>query len=137
MADIQAETSDDETASVSRGKKVFRWSLIVTGILAALIAVGLAVSVSYSNIETIDRFMLDLKPWLGYWRLLLFAAVFGGWNRWSAMYALWASMSAEQLDLMIGCRWRMAAWVLVMEAVFSQHVLIDFVNNLLQAGAAS
>lgn len=137
MAYIKAKALDNETAGVSRGKKVFRWSLIVTGILAALIAIGLAVSVSYSNIETIDRFMLDSKPWLGYWRLLLFAAVFGGWNRWSAMYAVWVSMSAEQLDLMIGYRWRMAAWVLVMEAVFSQHVLIDFVNNLLQAGAAS
>lgn len=128
---IDVKASDNKQGSASRGRKVFRGSLIITALFAMLVAIGLAVSHSYTDIETINQFMSDSKPWLGYWRLLLFLTLFGGWNRWSAMYASWASMSPEQLERMISLRWRMAAWTLVMEAVFAQHVLSDFVSNVL------
>lgn len=120
-----------QATSESQGKKIYRWLLWLTIILSILVVISLAVSLAYSNVETIDQFVLDLKPWLAYWRLLVFLTVFGGWGLWAKMYARWTSMSENQLEQMMNIRWRMAIWVLVMEAVFSQHVLSDFVNTIL------
>ena len=115
-----------------RGTKVFKTLVMMACVLALIIIIGLAVSLSYSNVGTIDKFMLQSRPWLGVWRLLLFLIVFGFWPKWSVLYAGWASMNTEQLELMLAYRWRMALWVLVMEAVFSQKILSHFVNQLQQ-----
>ena len=115
-----------------RGTKVFKTLVLMTCVFALIIIIGLTVSVTYSNVEAIDQFMLQSRPWLGGWRLLVFLIIFGFWPKWSVLYAGWASMNTEQLELMLAYRWRMALWVLVMEAVFSQKILSHFVNQLLQ-----
>jgi len=115
-----------------RGTKVFKTLVMMACVLTLIIIIGLAVSLSYSNVEAIDQFMLQSRPWLGGWRLLVFLIIFGFWPKWSVLYAGWASMNTEQLELMLAYRWRMALWVLVMEAVFSQKILSHFVNQLQQ-----
>ena len=115
-----------------RGTKVFKTLVMMACVLTLIIIIGLAVSLSYSNVEAIDQFMLQSRPWLGGWRLLVFLIIFGFWPKWSVLYAGWASMNTEQLELMLAYRWRMALWVLVMESVFSQKILSHFVNQLQQ-----
>ncbi len=136
---IDNQQIDDETnekQSSQRGAKVFKTLVVMTCLFALIIIIGLAVSLSYSNVEAIDQFMLLSRPWLGVWRLLLFLIVFGFWSKWSVLYAGWVSMNTKQLELMLAVRWRMALWGLVMEAVFSQKTVSHFVNHLQQIGGA-
>lgn len=121
-------------ASQPQGSKVFIGSLKLTMALAVLIMIGLVISYTYSNLESVDTFITTAKPWLLFWRILLFLVLIAGWPQWSSIYAQWAVMNKAQLDRMLACRWQIALWLLVMEAVFSQNVLSEFVNNLITRG---
>jgi len=123
-------------ASQQQGSKVFIVSLKLTMTLAVLIIIGLVISLAYSNLESVDKFITTTKPWLLFWRILLFLALIAGWPQWSTMYAQWAGMDKAQLNSMLGCRWRIALWLLIMEAVLSQGVLSEFVNKLITTDVA-
>lgn len=123
-------------ASQQQGTKVFIVSLKLTMTLAVLIIIGLVISYVYSNLESVDKFITTTKPWLLFWRMLLFLALIAGWPQWSVMYAKWATLTEAQLIRMLECRWRIALWLLVMEAVLSQGVLSEFVNNLITTETA-
>jgi len=122
--------------SQQQGTKVFTVSLKLTLALAVLIMIGLVISYAYSNLESVDKFITTAKPWLLFWRMLLFLALIAGWPQWSTLYAQWAGMNKAQLDRMLEYRWRMALWLLVMEAVLSQGILSEFVNGLVTKDAA-
>lgn len=122
-------------ASQPQGSKVFIGSLKLTMALAVLIMIGLVISYTYSNLESVDKFISTAKPWLLFWRMLLFLVLIAGWPQWSVFYAQWAGMDKAQLDRMLEYRWRIALWLLVMEAVFSQNVLSEFVNHVVTRGA--
>lgn len=104
--------------------------------LAFLIIIGLVISYAYTNLESVDRLMITAKPWLLLWRMVVFLVLIAGWPQWSAMYAQWAGMNKAQLDRMLGCRWRIALWLLVMESVLSQGILSEFANNLVTRDTA-
>ncbi len=119
-----------------QGSKVFIRSLKLTMILAVLIMIGLVIGYAYINLESVDKFITTAKPWLLFWRMLLFLTIIAGWPQWSTMYTQWAGMNKAQLDRMLECRWRIALWLLVMEAVLSQGILSEFVNGLVTKGTA-
>jgi len=123
-------------ASQQHGTKVFIVSLKLTVTLAVLIIIGLVISLAYSNLASVDKFITTTKPWLLFWRILLFLALIAGWSQWSSLYAEWAGMNKAQLDRMLEYRWRIALWLLVMEAVLSQGVLSEFVNGLVTKDTA-
>lgn len=113
-----------------RGRQAFTGSLWVTAILSLAIAIGLMVASHYYPIDTIKRAVESAEWPLAVWRIGLFLAIIGGWPRWSVLYAAWAGLSAEQWALMLSYRWRMALWLLVMEAVLSHGVVVQFIDNL-------
>lgn len=126
----------DSVFSQQQGAKVFIRSLKSTMALAVLIIIGLVVSYAYTNLESIDKLIKTAKPWLLSWRVLAFLVLIAGWQQWSNMYAQWAGMNKAQLGRMLAYRWRIALWLLVMEAVLSQGVLTEFVNNLVTRNTA-
>lgn len=113
-----------------RGRQVFTWSVLITAGGAVLIAVGLIVASNYVPIGTIVRTVESAEWPLTVWRIGLFLAIIGGWPRWSALYASWAGLNARQRAFMLNYRWRMALWLLVMEAVLSHGVVVEFIENL-------
>lgn len=117
-------------AASKRGQQVFKWSVLVTAIGSLVIAIGLIVASHYYPIETIKRAVESAEWPLAVWRIALFVAIIGGWPRWSVLYAAWAGLSNEQLTFMLNYRWRMALWLLLMEAVLSHGVVVDFIDNL-------
>jgi len=123
-------------ASQQQGAKVFKVSLKLTMALAVLIIAGLMISYAYTNLESVDKFITTTKPWLLFWRMLVFLALIAGWPQWSSMYAQWAEMNKAQLNRMLKYRWRIALWLLIMEAVLSQGILSEFVNKLITTDAA-
>jgi len=119
-----------------QGSKVFIRSLKLTMTLAILIMIGLVIGYAYTNLESVDKFITTTKPWLLFWRMLLFLALIAGWSQWSVMYAKWATLTEAQLIRMLECRWRIALWLLIMEVVLSQGILSEFVNGLVTRDAA-
>ncbi len=122
--------------SQQQGAKVFTVLLKLTMTLAVLIIIGLMISYAYTNLESIDKLITTAKPWLLSWRVLAFLVLITGWQQWSNMYAQWAGMNKAQLDSMLAYRWRIALWLLIMEAVLSQGVLSEFVNSLVTRDTA-
>lgn len=113
-----------------RGLQVFIGSVLVTAGVALLIAVGLVVASHFVPIGTIARAVESAEWPLAVWRIALFAAIIGGWPRWVALFAGWVGMSEEQRVFMLNYRWRMALWLMVMEAVLSHGVVVNFIDNL-------
>jgi hypothetical protein len=124
------KTSEQDQLAIQRGRQVFAGSLWVTAVLSLAIAIGLMVASFYYPIETIKRAVESAEWPLAVWRIGLFLVMIGGWTRWSVIYAAWAGLSCEQLALMLNYRWRMALWLLVMEAVLSHGVVVQFIDNL-------
>ncbi|WP_404360466.1 hypothetical protein [Methylotuvimicrobium sp. KM1] len=114
----------------NRGRQVFTGSLWLTAVLSLAIAIGLMVASHYYPIETIKRAVESAEWPLAVWRIGLFWMIIIGWPRWSVIYAAWAGLSGEQLALMLSYRWRMALWLLVMEAVLLHGVVAQFIDNL-------
>jgi len=137
LSTVMHKLTTDDTEDSTRGQKIFKLFLRLAVGLASVVLLILLVGVFYSNIEAVDQFVIRLNPWLGFWRLLLFLVVFGRWSHWTAYFARWANMTAEQQESMLDSRWRLAFWLLVMEALFSQNVLNVFINQLLSTGVLS
>lgn len=124
------KASEQDRLAIQRGRKVFAGSLWLTAVLSLAIAVGLIVASHYYPIEAIKRAVESAEWPLAVWRIGLFLVMIGGWPRWSAIYAAWAGLSGEQWALLLNYRWRMALWLLVMEAVLSHGVVVQFIENL-------
>ncbi len=131
------EISKHEQYSRQKGRWVFNRLFIITGLLFLLVAIGLFIGVNVFTIELIDQWISQSKVWLGLWRLIVFIIIIGFWPHWSSLYAHWSSMNDEQLEQMLGYRWRIAVWMLVMEAVFSHNILSLFIHQIMQLGGAS
>ncbi|MBU2571126.1 MAG: hypothetical protein KJ725_14080 [Gammaproteobacteria bacterium] len=114
-----------------RSRQVFTGSLWLTAIFSLAIAAGLIVASHYYPIETIQQAVESAEWPLAVWRIGLFLLIIVGWPRWSVLYAAWAGLSGEQWAFLLNYRWRMALWLLVMEAVLSHRVLGHFIDNLL------
>jgi hypothetical protein len=111
--------------SRKKGVSTYRWLFISCSLLALGILIALIVVVSFNNVEVIPQWQNLTSPWLSIWRLFLFLALIGGWRYWSELYTQWASLNESQLSQMLSYRWRIALWLLIMEAIFSQHLLTE------------
>lgn len=74
------------------------------------------------------------KLGLTLWRLSLFLVLIGGWPVFTDKYADWVGLTAEQTASLKAYRWRMAVWLLVMEALFCQTLWLGFVRTLVEMG---
>lgn len=68
------------------------------------------------------------------WRLSLFLLLIGGWPVFTDMYTDWVGLTAEQTVSLKAYRWRMALWLLVMEALFCQTLWLGFARTLIEMG---
>lgn len=68
------------------------------------------------------------------WRLSIFLFLIGGWPVFTAIYTDWAGLTAQQTASLKAYRWRMAGWLLVMEALFCQTLWLDFGQMLIEIG---
>lgn len=127
--DYQAEPFKTSSASAKfsreKGASAYRWLFISGSLLALGILIALIVAVSINKVEVITQWQNLASPWLSIWRLFLFLALIGGWRYWSELYTQWANLDENQLSQMLSYRWRIALWLLIMEAIFSQHLLTE------------
>lgn len=83
------------------------------------------------GLEAVDRGLEAAKPYLALWRLVLFLALIGGWRHWIGLLASWGGLDETRTRFALAQRWRMAAWLIVVEAVLVQELPAKFVRLLL------
>lgn len=116
----------------TKGEQAFRYLMWGTAIGAFLITV-LVVSATYLyGFESWLSWRKSAQPYLAGWRLFLFIVFIGGWKTWVGKFAQWAELTDFQTQFYLQYRWRMAVWLLILEALLGQNVLSDFVNNLIE-----
>ena len=60
------------------------------------------------------------------WRLFMFITIVAGCNYWIEQLSNWMHLSAAKKTFYLNYRWRLALWLLVIEALLIQDVLADF-----------
>ncbi len=119
----------DKSDQQKKGRRVYQWLLRISASLALLVIIALVVAVTFDRVDLIQQWSYSAKPWLSSWRLFCFVLIIGGWRHWSSWYAQWTGLDDNQLDRMLDYRWRVALWLMVMEAIFSQNILTELFSS--------
>lgn len=129
--DLDRETISQTQLAKKQGDRIFRASLVITGV-GGLIILLLAASFWFFPVANVLAVLDQASSWLLVWRALLFLVLIGAWRYWAGLYRCWGYLDARQYTRLLNQRWRMACWLIVLELVFNQHVIDRFLNNLLQ-----
>ncbi len=68
------------------------------------------------------------QPWLALWRAAVFLLLIGGWPWWVEWRARHRAWSPNQQAFVLAQRWRVAAWLLVIELMLVQRLPVRFVE---------
>jgi hypothetical protein len=70
------------------------------------------------------------QPWLALWRAAVFLLLIGGWPWWVEWWVRHGAWLSAQQAFVLAQRWRVAAWLLVIELILVQRVLVRFVEAI-------
>lgn len=118
---------------LNKGRRVFYASLLLAAVVPFML---LMLALLLYPVARIEHTVASLHTGFYGWRIALFIAVIGGWQTWTASYARWAGLNAGQRELLRTYRWRMALWLIVLEASWVQQVPVAFIHVLLAPGGA-
>ena len=115
-----------------------RWFLLLTllaFVLALVVGGGLWHSVETSSVSEIQTRVDALKPTFTGIRLFLIALVAMAWPFVTYSLHRWGRINEVQATTMLALRWRIVAWLMVVELVLGQN-LLGQVLALLQGSRA-
>lgn len=92
-------------------------------VLSALIGYALWTWIGASGLNAVDAHLTAARPWLMGWRVVLFALVIGFWPQWTGWLATHRNWPAERRQALLGLRWRVAAWWIVLELLLVQNLI--------------
>lgn len=98
--------------------------------LAGLTIIGTLAWHHLQDAREIARTLDQAGPWLAAWRALLFIGLIGTWPRWVAWLAHRYRWPDAQRRHVLAQRWRVAAWLIVIELLLVQNVAGRFINAL-------
>ena len=116
---------------VSKGDRIVRFTFgwfAIGALLVALLVIGWTWIL---GVDSLQRGIDALKPWLLAWRILLFGILIGGWPLWVSWLAWWADLDASRQQAILDQRWYVALWLVVIELVLGQGVTARFFGYLL------
>ncbi|AEG00443.1 hypothetical protein [Methylomonas methanica] len=116
----------------SRRNIYVRSALAVT---AAAVVLILLHAITVSSWDSLASAMEASKFGFALWRLSLFLLLIGGWPVFTDKYADWVGLTAEETASLKAYHWRMAVWLLVMEALFCQTLWLGFARTLAEIGS--
>ena len=99
-------------------------ALLATAILLLLplvLALGFADVAAW--LQELARQAMQYSPWLLLGRASLGLLLIAGWSAWVELLARHYRWSAAQRRFVLNQRWRVAAWLLVLELLLGQGVL--------------
>ncbi|MCH9663452.1 MAG: hypothetical protein K0U66_07340 [Gammaproteobacteria bacterium] len=105
--------------------------LWVTAVGLVILALVFGLGVLTLGVDGVSALMQTLSPWLLVWRLLVFVTLIGGWPLWVSQAAQRGWMTVDQMTELTGYRWLLAIWLLLLEGLLNQGLLIHFVDGLI------
>lgn len=107
-------------------------TLFLSGVsLAGLAVAGVFAWHHLQDTQAIAAAIDRLKPWLVVWRAALFVSLIALWPRLIDVLANHYDWDDVQRQYIATQRWRVAAWLIVIELVLVQHLIGKFVNGLM------
>lgn len=103
--------------------------------LSGLALAGLAVAGTFAwhhfqDAQAVAAGLERARPWLAAWRAVLFIALIGWWPRLIDVLAGRYGWSEQHRSYVTTKRWRVAAWLVVIELLLVQNLAGKFVNGL-------
>jgi hypothetical protein len=101
---------------------------------AGLLLLALLGSLAWQAVAPAPRVASQLasaRPWLALWRAVLFIGLIGAWPRLCARWAVRCGWSAARRDALAAARWRVAGWLMVLEALLVQDLPRTFLAGVL------
>lgn len=106
--------------------------LFLSGVsLAGLVVAGVFAWHHFQDTQAIAAGIERSRPVLIAWRAVLFVSLIGLWPRLINALAERYGWSDAQRQYVSAQRWRVAAWLLMIELVLVQNLIGKFVNSLL------
>lgn len=97
--------------------------------LVLLTASGLWLWGRYRQMAAIGETLASLRPWLMGWRLTLYAVLIGGWPWWIAWLGRYRGW--DDTAHLLALRWRLAAWLVLLELLLAQNLVGHFARHYL------
>ncbi len=128
-SDLDRETISQAQLAKKQGDRIFRASLVITGVGGLIILLLLAASFWFFPVANVLAVLDQASSWLLVWRALLFLVLIGAWRYWAGLYRCWGYLDQQQFKRLLNLRWRLAGWLIVLELVFNQHVIDRFLSS--------
>lgn len=114
----------------SSAPSLVRVLLLSGAALAGLVVVGVFAWHYFNDTQTIAAGIERARPWLAAWRAALFISLVGLWPRLINALADRYGWNDARRQHVASQRWRVAAWLVVIELAVVQNLIGKFVNGL-------
>jgi hypothetical protein len=120
-----------EDKGLSRGSKAFRSIVYAFVMLSVFVAAGVVLWTSQTGNSSVNRSIEAAQPYLALWRVFLFLVLIGAWRHWVELLGRWAGMNDDRIRYARSQRWRVAAWLILIELILIQGLPKAFVDALI------
>ena len=114
--------------SLSRGLLGLALMLLTVFLIAAFVALFWA---QFETLNTMEQRLEAASPWLTALRITLIAVTVAAWPY---LVRRWVTDPARRAAL-LRARWRLAAWLVILEITLGQGLVAAFIATLAGAGA--
>ena len=95
------------------------------------VAAGVVLWTVQTGHSSVERSIEAAQPYLALWRVVLFLVLIGAWRHWVKLTAGWSGMNNDQVQYARSQRWRVAAWLILIELILIQGLPRAFFNALI------
>jgi len=99
--------------------------LLFAGVVV-LTATGVLLWGQFESMETIGNRLQAAAPWLTVWRIAAIVALIAAWPR----IVPWVTANLAVREALLAARWRVAAWLAILELVLGQGLVTAFIAGL-------
>jgi hypothetical protein len=101
----------------TRGSKAFRCIVSAFVVLSVFVAAGVVLWTMQTGHSSVERSIEAAQLYLALWRVFLFLVLIGAWRHWVELMAGWTGMSDDRVRYARSQRWRVAAWLTLIELI--------------------
>ena len=105
-----------------------RWGVWIAVAVIGLLLLGQMLWVTRELAPAFARGLDQAQPGFALWRTTLFLLLIGGWPWWVDQVTRYRDWSTAHRAFVLTQRWRVAAWLLVIELVLIQRMPVRFVE---------
>ncbi|MCH9662087.1 MAG: hypothetical protein K0U66_00330 [Gammaproteobacteria bacterium] len=110
---------------------VHKGCLMITGVGLIVLLLVFSLGVWLLGLDDLSALIQIAEPWLLIWRLLVFVILIGGWPHWINHGVQKGWIPIDQRTELIGYRWLLAIWLLLLESLLNQGLLVSIVDALI------